>query len=173
MNAWISDFLEFCHSNDIPADFISTHHYPTDAFGRERDVTETQLSKSRRSALRDQACKVRHQAASKPGYYTEWNTSSNPRDPLHDEPYAAAFAIKTIMEGTGLFKVTVIGLSLISLKKTIFRPCHFMVVLACSIFMESPSLPIGPMNCCTALANNCYEWTAPRNGRFLGYSRGS
>ncbi len=102
MNAWISDFLEFCDKNEIPADFISTHHYPTDAFGRERDDTETQLSKSRRSVLRDQARKVRHQAASKPIYYTEWNTSSNPRDPLHDEPYAAAFAIKTIMEANGL-----------------------------------------------------------------------
>jgi xylan 1,4-beta-xylosidase len=102
MNAWISDFLEFCDKNEIPVDFISTHHYPTDAFGRESDDTETQLSKSRRSVLRDQARKVRHQAASKPVYYTEWNTSSNPRDPLHDEPYAAAFAIKTIMEANGL-----------------------------------------------------------------------
>ena len=102
MNAWISDFLEFCNKNEIPVDFISTHHYPTDAFGREGDDTETQLSKSRRSVLRAQARKVRRQAASKPVYYTEWSTSSNPRDPLHDEPYAAAFAIKTIMEANGL-----------------------------------------------------------------------
>ena len=29
-NAWISDFLDFCDSNGMPADFISTHHYPTD-----------------------------------------------------------------------------------------------------------------------------------------------
>jgi xylan 1,4-beta-xylosidase len=35
-------------------------------------------------------------------YYTEWCTSSNPRDPMHDEPYAAAFVIKTIMEANGL-----------------------------------------------------------------------
>ena len=35
-------------------------------------------------------------------YYTEWNTSSNPRDPRHDEPYAAAFIVKTMLEATGL-----------------------------------------------------------------------
>lgn len=35
-------------------------------------------------------------------YYTEWNSSSNPRDPRHDEPYAAAFAAKTVMEASDL-----------------------------------------------------------------------
>jgi xylan 1,4-beta-xylosidase len=35
-------------------------------------------------------------------YYTEWNSSSNPWDPLHDEPYAAAFIASTIMEANGL-----------------------------------------------------------------------
>jgi xylan 1,4-beta-xylosidase len=101
-NAWIRDFVAFCNKNEIPADFISTHHYPTDAFGKEDDDTKTQLSKSPRSMLREQARAVRRQAGSKPVYYTEWNTSSNPRDPLHDEPYAAAFVIKTNMEANGL-----------------------------------------------------------------------
>src|ERR1700690_190644 len=32
-NAWIDDFLSFCKANDLPTDFVSTHHYPTDAFG--------------------------------------------------------------------------------------------------------------------------------------------
>ena len=30
------------------------------------------------------------------------STSSNPRDPRHDEPYAAAFVTKTVMEASGL-----------------------------------------------------------------------
>lgn len=30
-NAWIPEFLDFCAHNDAPVDFISTHHYPTDA----------------------------------------------------------------------------------------------------------------------------------------------
>ena len=45
---------------------------------------------------------TRRRAGGKPVYYTEWNTSSNPRDPLHDEPYAAAFVTKTVMEMSGL-----------------------------------------------------------------------
>jgi xylan 1,4-beta-xylosidase len=101
-NEWIEDFLNFCEKHRLPADFITTHHYPTDAFGNEGDDTETQLAESRRSVLREQAQDARRRAHGKPVYYTEWNTSSNPRDPLHDEPYAAAFLTKTVMEANGL-----------------------------------------------------------------------
>ena len=101
-NAWIDEFIAYCTQNDLPADFISTHHYPTDAFGKPGDDTETQLSKSTRSVLRDQARTARRQAGDRPLYYTEWCTSSNPRDPMHDEPYAAAFIVKTVMEARGL-----------------------------------------------------------------------
>jgi xylan 1,4-beta-xylosidase len=101
-NAWIDDFLNFCKSNGLPADFISTHHYPTDAFGRPGDDTVAQLAASTRSVLREQARVVRKQAGDLPVYYTEWCTSSNPRDPMHDDPYAAAFIVKTILEANGL-----------------------------------------------------------------------
>ncbi len=101
-NAWIEDFVGFCAKARLPADFVSTHHYPTDAFGQPGDDTEAQLSKSRRSVLRDQTREVRRQAGDRPLYYTEWCTSSNPRDPMHDEPYAACFVVKTIMEANGL-----------------------------------------------------------------------
>ncbi len=101
-NEWIAEFVAFCSDNDLPADFISTHHYPTDAFGQESDDTETQLAQSTRSVLREQAQQARRQAGDRALYYTEWNASSNPRDPLHDEPYAAAFVTKTVMEAQGL-----------------------------------------------------------------------
>jgi xylan 1,4-beta-xylosidase len=101
-NAWVDDFIAFCAENKLPADFISTHHYPTDAFGQPGDDTEAQLSKSRRSVLREETQEVRRKAGARPVYYTEWCTSSNPRDPMHDEPYAAAFITKTIMEANGL-----------------------------------------------------------------------
>jgi len=101
-NAWIEDFIGFCAKENLAADFISTHHYPTDAFGKPGDDTETQLADSRRSILRDQAREVRRKAGDRPVYYTEWCTSSNPRDPLHDQPYAATFLLKTIMEANGL-----------------------------------------------------------------------
>ncbi|WEN16669.1 glycosyl hydrolase [Rhodanobacter sp. AS-Z3] len=101
-NAWVDDFLAFCKKNDLPVDFISTHHYPTDDFGKPGDDTVTQLSESKRSALRGEAAEVRKQAGNLPVYYTEWCTSSNPRDPMHDDPYAAAFIMKTVLEQNGL-----------------------------------------------------------------------
>ena len=101
-NAWIDDFLEFCSVNQLPVDFVSTHHYPNDDCGDEGDAPDVQLSRGQRSALREQARATRRQAGSKPVFYTEWNTSANPRDPLHDEPYAAAFIVKTVLEASAL-----------------------------------------------------------------------
>jgi xylan 1,4-beta-xylosidase len=101
-NAWVEGFLAFCRANNLPADFVSTHHYPTDDFGQPGDDTEAQLAASKRSALRGEAQTVRKQAGDLPLYYTEWCTSSNPRDAMHDDPYAAAFIVKTVLEATGL-----------------------------------------------------------------------
>jgi xylan 1,4-beta-xylosidase len=98
---WIEDFVHYCERNKVPADFVSTHQYPTDGF--ESDAgTEIQLYRSQRGIMREVAQNARRHARGRPVYYTEWNSSSNPRDPLHDESYAAAFAVSTIMEARGL-----------------------------------------------------------------------
>ena len=52
--------------------------------------------------MQEQAAKAHAEAGDLPLYYTEWNISSNPRDPLHDGPFAAAFVTKIIMEAHGL-----------------------------------------------------------------------
>ena len=101
-NEWITEFLDFCEKNDLPADFVSTHHYPTDALGSVGEDTETQLAHSERSILRKWARNTHRKARGKPLYYTEWSSSSNPRDHLHDEPYTAAVIVKTMMEARGL-----------------------------------------------------------------------
>jgi xylan 1,4-beta-xylosidase len=98
---WISEFVDFCQKNKVPIDFVSTHQYPTDGFESDRD-TEVQLFKSQRGIMRQLAQDTRRRARGSPVYYTEWNSSSNSRDPLHDESYAAAFAVSTIMEAKGL-----------------------------------------------------------------------
>ncbi|HVB03014.1 MAG TPA: cellulase family glycosylhydrolase [Chitinophagaceae bacterium] len=103
-NAWITNFRDFCEENQVPYDFISTHHYPTDAFGKPGDDTITQLADSQRSILREQVESTRKNSGDKPVYYTEWSTSSNPFDELHDLPYAAAYIVKTILEARGLIQ---------------------------------------------------------------------
>ncbi len=101
-NGWIAPFIEYCESGHVPLDFVSTHHYPTDAFGRPGDDTEAQLAASTRSVLRDRARATRQLVGDRPLYYTEWSTSSNSRDPLHDDPYAAAVIVKTMLEARGM-----------------------------------------------------------------------
>lgn len=100
--AWLDDFLDCCEREGLPADFVSTHHYPNDVLWYEGQDTETQLAHSRRGALRAGADAARRQARGRPLLYTEWNCSSNPRYPPQDEPYAAAFVIKSALEVTGL-----------------------------------------------------------------------
>ena len=101
-NEWITEFVDFCEQNSVPLEFVSTHHYPTDALGSIGEDTETQLAHSRRSILREWAQDTHRKARGTPVYYTEWSSSSNPRDRLHDEPYTAAVIVKTMMEATGL-----------------------------------------------------------------------
>lgn len=101
-NAWIADLVAFCEVERLPLDFVSTHHYPTDAFGTPGDDTYAQLAQSRRGVLREQALDAARRAGGRPLYYTEWNASSNPFFDLHDRPYAAAFAVKSWLDVAGV-----------------------------------------------------------------------
>ena len=101
-NGWLQEFLDFCATNLVPVDFVSSHHYPTDAFGQPGADTVTQLEHAPREIMRQQVAKSRDEARGLPLYYTEWNISSNPRDPMHDEPFAAAFVTRIVMQARGL-----------------------------------------------------------------------
>ncbi|MDQ6647361.1 MAG: hypothetical protein M3Y93_09015 [Pseudomonadota bacterium] len=96
-NAWIDEFIEYCKKAGVPPDFISTHTYPTDARGSPGDDTKQSLSESKLGILREHAQTVREQVGQRPLYYTEWSTSSNPRDELHDDPYAAAYVVQAML----------------------------------------------------------------------------
>jgi xylan 1,4-beta-xylosidase len=104
-NGWIDEFLDHCDRNDVPADFVSTHHYPNDASLARKGDMETRLAQTQRSILREQAQDARRRARGKPLYYTEWNSSTDSRFPLHDESYSAAFIVKTLLEGCGIADV--------------------------------------------------------------------
>ncbi|MFC6518439.1 hypothetical protein ACFQAT_00445 [Undibacterium arcticum] len=47
--------------------------------------------------MRSRALQAREQAVGRPLYYTEWNITSNPRDPLRDQSFAAALAVRIAM----------------------------------------------------------------------------
>ncbi|MGH8958676.1 MAG: GH39 family glycosyl hydrolase [Acidimicrobiia bacterium] len=96
-NAWIPEFIEFGEGHDAPPDFVTTHYYPTDAFGEIGADSDTQLERAPREVMRQRAEEARSQAGDRPLYYTEWNTSSNPRHDLHDQPASASFATRIVM----------------------------------------------------------------------------
>jgi xylan 1,4-beta-xylosidase len=59
--------------------------------------TVSQLADAPMSVMRDRALEARTAAGAKPLYYTEWNITSNPRDPLHDGPFCAALATQFLL----------------------------------------------------------------------------
>jgi xylan 1,4-beta-xylosidase len=100
--AWIDVFLDYCERHRLPVDFVTTHYYPTDAFSENEAETEKKLTNAPRDVMRDQAEKAKRQSCGLPLYFTEWNISSDPRHSLHDEPFAAAYAIHILMSLRGL-----------------------------------------------------------------------
>lgn len=95
---WVPEFLEFCATNKLPVDFVSTHHYPTDALGKPGDDTETQLSDAPRNELIQRVRKMRQMVGDRKLCYTEWCSSSNPFFEYHDQPYAGAFLFKNMLD---------------------------------------------------------------------------
>jgi len=111
VNAWIPEMIEFCRKAEVPLDFVSTHHYPTDdPLWRNPQLSMEEFirqfadgtSHYERGVLRQMAAKARAQAGDLPLYYTEWNTSAMLPDSLHDDAYSAAFVAKTIADADGL-----------------------------------------------------------------------
>jgi xylan 1,4-beta-xylosidase len=90
---WIIELLDYCDKRKLPIDFISTHYYPTDAFGKIGAGTFNRFQHAPHDVMKEKAKMANAQARGLPLYYTEWNVSSDPRDPLRDEPFAAAFAV--------------------------------------------------------------------------------
>jgi xylan 1,4-beta-xylosidase len=109
-NSWIRDTVDFCKANDVPLDFISTHHYPTDdpLWKSGMDIMEffqSDFAGNRtyeRGVLNSMTKHVREEAEDYPLYFTEWNTSAMANDNKHDEPFAAAMIAKTLADNDGL-----------------------------------------------------------------------
>lgn len=111
INAWIPAMRQFCREKDVPLDFLSTHHYPTDdPLWKNSDLTleeffanySDKLGTYERGILKKMTVKAKEKAGDLPLYYTEWNTSAMLPDACHDEPYSAALAAKTIADNDGL-----------------------------------------------------------------------
>ncbi len=103
---WIEEFLRYCEKENLPVDFISTHPYPTDyaldpESGRSKDAIRYVHS------LKDDITWLRKQIADSkfPNaeiHLTEWSTSPNSRDRMHDILPPAAYIIKVNLDCIGM-----------------------------------------------------------------------
>lgn len=128
---WIEEFAAYCDKNHLPLDFITTHHYPGDAFGNivNKALVERMMNVSKecaqngvdmgdaitkiffnpetykawkKGAFRELDINARKEAGGKPLIITEWNSSATYSVPLHDEKYSSAFVIKSVMDAQNL-----------------------------------------------------------------------
>ena len=103
---WIEDFLHFCEKEGLPVDFVSTHPYPTDyaldpEAGRGKDAIRYVHSlHDDVTWLREVLAKSKYPHAEI--HLTEWSTSPNSRDAMHDLLPPAAYIIKANLDCIGL-----------------------------------------------------------------------
>jgi xylan 1,4-beta-xylosidase len=104
---WVPEMLDFCTSQNVPIDFISTHHYCADA-ALEMGVFTNDIRWRGQKAMRADVQRVVDtvRRSAMPGlevHYTEWNVS-----PIHadrfgkDSEFTAAFVLQTIKDVEGL-----------------------------------------------------------------------
>lgn len=103
---WIEDFLAYCEKENLPLDFISCHPYPTDyaldpntgrGVGLTRFVHSTKIDLE---WLNKTLAKSAYPDAEL--HLSEWNTSPNSRDAMHDYLPPAAYIVKTNLDCIGL-----------------------------------------------------------------------
>ena len=127
---WIEEFLDFCEAHDLPCDFVSTHHYPGDAFGNFINLNNVKhMFKAAVSAVKNQRKlsetmtdmfflpedskrwdkgtlikmdrETKAKCRGKSLLITEWNSMAVFGSPVHDEKYSAAFAVKSCLDLDG------------------------------------------------------------------------
>jgi xylan 1,4-beta-xylosidase len=109
-NQWLEETLEFCHSNHLPLDFISTHHYCADA-ALEIGADVFELAYRGQQAMVDDVRRtaeiVRASAfAEAEIHYSEWNVSPCHEDRFgKDSEFNAAFVLQTLSDLDGLVDV--------------------------------------------------------------------
>ena len=105
--AWVPEFLAHAKAQGVPVDFVTTHTYGVDeGFLDEYGQSDRKLSPNPDSIIGD-VRRVREQieASAFPGlplYITEWSTSYNPRDRVHDSYISVPWILTKLRATRGL-----------------------------------------------------------------------
>ncbi|MBO9671897.1 MAG: glycoside hydrolase [Sphingobacteriaceae bacterium] len=101
--AWEPEMIEYCHKNNVPIDFISTHAYGVgQGFLDEYGQGGTVLDKNPMSVSKEviQSRKEIKESAM-PNlelHYTEWSSSYTPADAIHDSYHSAAYVLQKLKQ---------------------------------------------------------------------------
>jgi xylan 1,4-beta-xylosidase len=107
--AWVPEFLAFASERKVAVDFVTTHTYGVEGgFLDEEGKDDNKLSMNPDSVVGD-VRRVREQIGKSkfpnlPLYFTEWSTSYNPRDPVHDSYMSAAYILEKLKGSRGLLQ---------------------------------------------------------------------
>ncbi|MBO9622939.1 MAG: cellulase family glycosylhydrolase [Sphingomonas sp.] len=96
--AWVPELLGFAATRGLPVDFVSTHTYGVeggflDEYGHDDNKLSTNPDAVTADVRRVREQIERTKFAGIPLFFTEWSTSYNPRDPVHDSYISAAYIL--------------------------------------------------------------------------------
>jgi xylan 1,4-beta-xylosidase len=95
-STWIPGFMNFCRTNNVPVDFISSHNYGADGNLDEFGTFQLFMLRNFQWITNDVAY-IRQliEESGKPRelHYTEWNTSYSYNDPIHDTYQQAPYML--------------------------------------------------------------------------------
>ncbi|MEN1785524.1 MAG: glycoside hydrolase [Bacteroidota bacterium] len=97
---WIEEFIDYCASNKVPLDFISSHEYGVlgvlDVYGVRRIQMVKDPNRVANSVA--QVAQWINEGKIKPleVHFTEWSSSYSPRDAVHDTYQNATYVLNTL-----------------------------------------------------------------------------
>jgi len=101
--AWEPEMIAYCHKNNVPIDFVSTHSYGVNqGFLDEYGHSGTVLAKEE-FAVSGDVLQSRKEITNSPIpnlelHYTEWSSSYTPADPVHDSYHSAAYVLQKMKQ---------------------------------------------------------------------------
>lgn len=105
--AWVPDFLAYAQQHGAPVDFVTTHAYGVEGgFLDEKGEGDNKLSRNPDAVVADvRKVRAEIEASAQPGlplFFTEWSTSYNPRDPIHDDYFGASYVLTKLRQSEGV-----------------------------------------------------------------------
>ena len=99
---WIPEFINYCSTNKIPLDFISTHNYGViggnglDEFGDKNLRVAPNLNTIPTNVSNAKKVIENSQLPNLPLHFTEWSTSYSAVDLVHDTYFNAAYVLNVL-----------------------------------------------------------------------------